>query len=478
MKSTKANGTNLSALPLPSNPYPKEPALGNIRTKQVGDKEFVHASDLYHSEQNEKLYGEAGTPDWSTSVYDLIEKFEERFKETNDQFSLQVQPAVIYPDGLIDTGNTRSLAIRMWADTCGLEPWLWVSRISGQPPGTAYEQQKQLGESNITRKENAFQQYRRFDQMRGAFCDYQQTSHDAALRTTPLEKLNRVDACTMEGVYKECKVSLTWDNIKKMDTVVRGEDILKNKFPQWHQQGKWKKIIGTTKGIDFYYELVTGISNGSKLVEDKFPNRDWTVILTPDRLRLAATLTKEWITAHVSTGMITVRGSKQTTNFAPFSEFEDSAIIPVYSHGFNVILAEVLRNDGFKVTTPATNATFDFDLVFEFAGGPTGPEYDKAEVKFTTYNGANTQWKGGHGKREGEFILVAVENKWQSIFIATTRLTRHDWQPAGRDGTHCKVATVLQEHRDELQYAAGNLIKKQSGAVEVQTVPFPWERPR
>lgn len=477
MKSAKAKGTNLSYPPLPPNPFPKEPAGGTIRTKRVGDKEFVNALDLYHSTENERLYGRPNEDDWSTSLYDLIRKFEERFKEKNDQFSVQLQPAVIYPDGLIDTGNTRSLAIRMWAGICGLEPWLWVSRISGRPPLSAYEQQKQLAESNITRKETPFQEYRRFNEMRDSFCDHQNTSKDAPLRIAPLEKLNGVGAMTMEGVYQESKVSLTWDNMKKLDTVVRGELTLKKQFPQLYKDGKWKKEIGVNKGINYYHEHVTGIFENSKLVEDKFPERDWTAILTSDRLRRAATLTKEWITSKVSTGMITVSGSQKTTNFSPFSQFENSAIIPIYSHAYNVILAEVLRNDGFIVTTPATNAEFDFDLSFEFAG-PRGIEYDKAEVKFTTYNGANTQWKGGHGKREGEFILVAVEKDWQSIFIATTRLNRYDWQPAGRDGTHCKVAKLLDAHREELQYAAGSLIEKQSGAVEVQTVRFPLELPR
>lgn len=471
MKSIETKGTNLSHPPLPPNLFPKEPVIGTIRTMRVGDKEFVHADDLYHSDENEKLYGRPGTDEWVTTYYDLIEKFNIRFNKTGDQFSVQLQPAVIYNDGLIDTGNTRAAVTRTCARQWGVVPWLWVIRISDPRPDTSYEQQKQLAESNITRIEKPCQQLRRFNAMRTAWCDQVHTPADAPMRVSPLEKLGTVEIHTMQGVFKECKLSLTWDSVKKLDTIFRAEDTLKKNFPNLYNNGKWRNEIGVNKGIDLFHSHVTGLPLNGKLVEDTYPLRDWTTILTPERLRRAATLTKDWNTT-VSTTTITVNGTQTTTNFAPFSQFESSAIMANSSHAYNVILAEVLRNDGYVVTTPATKAGFDFDISFEFAG-PDGIEYDKAEIKFTTYDGVNTQWKGGHCKREGEFILVAVEKNWQSIFIATTRLNRHDWQNAGRDGTRCKVAKLLDAHREELQYAAGNLIQKQSGAVEVQTVRFP-----
>lgn len=454
---------------LPPVPYPKEPVAGPLRFKRLGDKLFVRASDLYHDPNNERLYGRPGDPNWATSVYEMLDTFNERFQKFNDQFEIQVQPAIIYPDGLIDTGNTRSLGVRIWSLAHGYDDWLWVVQKSAEVKAlSAYERQKQLAESNIARKETAYQEYRRFHEYRLAWCDHHQFPAESPFRTSPLEKLSKTEALTLRGVYGETRIALKWENLKRIDTIVRNEHVLKQKFPTLYNHGQWKQEIGRTRGIDYFYERVTGIPQGAKLVEDKYPTRDWTQILTQERLRRAATLTKAWV-AKLFAGTVPVVGTSATTNFAPATQFEASALLPLYSHAYNVLLAEVLRNDGYVVTTPATNASFDFDLCFEFAG-PQGVEYDKAEVKFTTFNGASTQWKGGHGKREGAFILVAVESSWQSVFIAMTRLNRYDWEPAGMDGTHCKVKSLLSAHRNELQYAAGTLVEKTNGAVEVQTL--------
>jgi hypothetical protein len=344
----------------------------------------------------------------------------------------------------------------------------------------------QLTESNLGRKETPYQEYCRFSKMLGSYCDNEGLANDAKMRTVPLEDLLKFDKDTskplypdemrkLEDLHNQFKVKLTLHNLMMLDTVYKNQEYLKTNYSKLYQN--WTKDIGVTKGIVFYWSKVTGEPQNGKLVKDKYPNRDWTKILTPGRLRLAADLTKDWCRNLSSLELITTgteQNSFRKTNFAPFPRFEKSAVIPVYSHGYNVVLAQVLRNDGFNVETPEKKNGFDFDLVFTF-GDPMDSTFEKdtAEIKFAAYNGPKTYWKGGKSVREGEFILVAVEGAWEQIFIATTRLKGRDWESAGRDGTHCHVAKVLENHRKELQYAAGNLQMKHSGGVEINMVPFP-----
>jgi hypothetical protein len=469
-RTTQATPTKIhEKYSLPEIPFPKEPCVGPLRTKEVDGKMFYHADDLYHSVENEQIYGTAGTANWATSVWDLLPQFEESFAIKQNQFAVQLQPAIVYEDGLVDTGNTRTLAWRMFAAQHGLEPWVWASpKRKEQQPLSPYERMKELQASNITRQETPMQKLRRFNQYREAWCDEHEVSETSTIRVWPLAKLTGSQLASVKGIYEELTgMALSWTNMVMLDTILRHEDILKNQFPKDYDNGNWQSLIGKKKGFEYYHNLVTGKHTGGNVVPDKFPNRDWSVIFTKERLRKAAELTREYI-ASLSNLSLTVTGRRTTTNFPPFPSFEQSGVIPVYSHAFNVILAEVLRNDGFSVKTPKTNTACDFDLSFEFSG-KDGLEWDKAEVKFATYNAGSTQWSGGHGVREGMFVLVAVEENWKSVFIATTRLNQFDWENAGQSGTKCKVSTVLDKHRQELQYAAGNLIEKSGGAVEVQT---------
>ena len=470
------------AYSIPTN-LPTTPKIGPIRIKTINGRDCVHADDLYYNPLNERLYGKIGDPLCATAFPKIVDSYQKLYnKQMKDSqgvvsdIILNLQPVIYLPDGEIDGGFTRWMAIIAFATMTGIEPWL-AAVPSGNTQGVIksdYERMLELLESNITRPQTMWQRYSAFTALREAYCDAKNIPPNDPLRGTfnnkgercaTLNLLDPTDTAVIKSIAK--MADLSWQSAIQMETIACNEKTLQAVLPA-AEFSTWKQDIGSKRGVEFYFMKATGRSINATIVPNKFPNRNWEAILTPERLNLAAQRTREYV--QLLSKLSVVVPGKTTSNFAPFPDFETSGQVPVYSHAFNTILAEVFRNDGIPCKTGKTQSTTDFDLEFEFSG-PNGIEYDKAEIKFSTFHGGSTTWRGGKNSRDGAFILVAVEGMLDSVYIGVTLLDQHDWESAGQAGTKLTVGKLFARSKADnrpIHHVCGKLVAKGSN-VEIQT---------
>ena len=136
-------------------------------------------------------------------------------------------------------------------------------------------------------------------------------------------------------------------------------------------------------------------------------------------------------------------------DYYPYLDFEPSRISGDISDSIMTITAESLRANGHDIKH-ATGHWSDPDIYHI-------TEDDKTEVKVAQYKGAQTQWSGNFGIREGWYILSTYSEdftRWLHIF---TPLNKDDWKLQGNIGTILPIKNVLENHKDEMRILVGDL---------------------
>jgi hypothetical protein len=390
------------------------PTTIQVVTTKKKDKIFVDPKLLTPNPLNKEIY---------TNIEEERQtqlKLSEDFKRRIDKgLTPNEQPVIIWPDGLIDAGHTRTEAAKL-ANTN-----IWVV-LSDKPypdfENEPYTTLQSVVSSNIYRKMTHSVKLNEFEQMNKAY-----VKEFAINRTTAQE----------DEHIKQLGTSR--DTIKKLQEI------------KTHRKDLLLLVDSGDMSVKSAWEEATG-KNKAKVVKSNNPNRDWSEIYTTDIFKT--------VFNRVSNAIHSTLESKVVINgedYFPYKDFTKGAVAGMISHLTETIGAQVLKSEGHNVK-PAS-------------GHPTDPDIyhvdidDKVEIKVTNFNSSATSWKGGMGIREGQYILVAYDetiNRWLVIF---TYLTENDWKSAGIGGHTLPIKNVLDNHNKDMVLVYGDLYENNSKVV-------------
>jgi hypothetical protein len=390
------------------------PTTIQVVTTKKKDKIFVDPKLLTPNPLNKEIY---------TNIEEEREtqlKLSEDFKRRIDKgLTPNEQPVIIWPDGLIDAGHTRTEAAKL-ANT-----QIWVV-ISDKPypdfENEPYTTLQSVVSSNIYRKMTHSVKLNELEQMNKAY-----VKEFGINRTTNQE----------DEHIKQLGTSR--DTIKKLQEI------------KTHRKDLLPLVDSGEMAVKTAWEEATG-KNKAKVVKSNNPNRDWSEIYTTDIFKT--------VLNRVSNAIHSTLESKVVINgddYFPYKDFTKGAVAGMISHLTETIGAQVLRSEGYNVKAAS--------------GHPTDPDIyhadidDKVEIKVTNFNSSATSWKGGMGIREGQYILVAYDetiNRWLVLF---TYLTEKDWKSAGIGGHTLPIKNVLDNHKKDMVVLYGDLYENNGKVV-------------
>jgi hypothetical protein len=390
------------------------PTTIQVVTTKKKDKIFVDPKLLTPNPLNKRIY---------TNLQEEREvalKLSEDFKARIDNgLTPNEQPVIIWPDGLIDAGHTRTEAGKL-ANT-----QIWIS-FSDKPypdfENEPYTTLQSVVSSNIYRKMTHAVKLNEFEQMNKAY-----VKEFGINRTT-----------TQEDEHIK-QLGTSRDTIKKLQEI------------KTHRKDLLPLVDSGEMAVKTAWEEATG-KNKAKVVKSNNPNRDWSQIYTTDIFKT--------VLNRVSNAIHSTLESKVVINgedYFPYKDFTKGAVAGMISHLTETIGAQVLRSEGY--------------IVKAASGHPTDPDIyhvdidDKVEIKVTNFNSSATSWKGGMGIREGQYILVTYDetiNRWLVLF---TYLTEKDWKSAGIGGHTLPIKNVLDNHKKDMVIVYGDLYENNGKVV-------------
>lgn len=380
--------------------------MTKLKIKKKNGKMMVNPSILTENPLNSTLY--TNKDEENRVRQDIADSYIQRISEGKVP---NTQPILIWPDGLVDAGNTRRAAGII--ANCDV----WVEYTDAEYPNmdeTPYDTLVQIGSTNIYRKMTPSVKLNEFIQMNNAyFTQYGQA------RTRKEEEAHLKQLGTTRG---------TMD--KLMDIQKLSPHLL-------------SLIDSTEMSIKAAHDEATG-KNKTKIVYANNPNRDWSTIYTAEFFKIMMNRVYN-VMQKVLNQNVKVNGE----DYFPFKEFPKGAIAGIISHNMEGIGAEVLRSEGHNVR--------------HNTGHPTDPDIyhidldDKVEIKVTNFNGASTSWKGGQGIREGQYILMSYDESIQRFLLIFTYLTAEDWKSAGQAGHTLPIKNVYQNHKDDMLVVCGDV---------------------
>jgi hypothetical protein len=408
------NKNQIQVSPIPTKTPKGMPTSIQIVTTKKKDKLFVDPNLLIPNPLNKEIY--TNIEEETATQIKLSEDFKRRIERG---LTANEQPVIIWSDGLIDAGHTRTEAAKL-ANT-----EIWV--VFSDKPYPDFENEpyttlQSVVSSNIYRKMTHSVKLNEFEQMNLAH-----VKEFAINRTTSQE----------DEHIKQLGTSR--DTIKKLQEI----------------KSKCKDLLPLVDSGDMSvktaWEEATG-RNKAKVVKSNNPNRNWSEIYTTDIFKTIFNRVSNTIN---STLNITSRIDNE--DYFPFKDFTKGAIAAIISHLSETIGAQVLRSEGYNVRASS--------------GHPTDPDIyhvdidDKVEIKVTNFNSSATQWKGGQGIREGQYILVSYDdniNRWLVIF---TYLNEKDWKSAGMSGHTLPIKNVLDNHKNDMVIVYGDLYENNGKIV-------------
>jgi hypothetical protein len=408
------NKNQIQVSPIPTKTPKGMPTSIQIVTTKKKDKLFVDPNLLIPNPLNKEIY--TNIEEETATQIKLSEDFKRRIERG---LTANEQPVIIWPDGLIDAGHTRTEAAKL-ANT-----EIWV--VFSDKPYPDFENEpyttlQSVVSSNIYRKMTHSVKLNEFEQMNLAH-----VKEFAINRTTSQE----------DEHIKQLGTSR--DTIKKLQEIKsRCKDLL-------------PLVDSGDMSVKTAWEEATG-RNKAKVVKSNNPNRNWSEIYTTDIFKTIFNRVSNTIN---STLNITSRIDNE--DYFPFKDFTKGAIAAIISHLSETIGAQVLRSEGYNVRASS--------------GHPTDPDIyhvdidDKVEIKVTNFNSSATQWKGGQGIREGQYILVSYDdniNRWLVIF---TYLNEKDWKSAGMSGHTLPIKNVLDNHKNDMVIVYGDLYENNGKIV-------------
>ena len=390
------------------------PTTIQVVTTKKKDKIFVDPKLLTPNPLNKRIY--TNLQEEREVALKLSEDFKARIE---NGLTPNEQPVIIWPDGLIDAGHTRTEAGKL-ANT-----QIWIS-FSDKPypdfENEPYTTLQSVVSSNIYRKMTHAVKLNEFEQMNKAY-----VKEFGINRTT-----------TQEDEHIK-QLGTSRDTIKKLQEI------------KIHRKDLLPLVDSGEMAVKTAWEEATG-KNKAKVVKSNNPNRDWSQIYTTDIFKT--------VLNRVSNAIHSTLESKVVINgedYFPYKDFTKGAVAGMISHLTETIGAQVLRSEGYNVKAAS--------------GHPTDPDIyhadidDKVEIKVTNFNSSATSWKGGMGIREGQYILVTYDetiNRWLVLF---TYLTEKDWKSAGIGGHTLPIKNVLDNHKKDMVIVYGDLYENNGKVV-------------
>jgi hypothetical protein len=362
-------------------------------------------------------------------IYTNIEQEKETQLKLSEDFKKRVemglvpneQPVIIWPDGLIDAGHTRTEAAKL------ANVDLWVE-LSDKPypdfENEPYTTLQSVVSSNIYRKMTHSVKLNEFEQMNRAYV-----------------KEFGINRTTSEEDAHIKQLGTSRDTIKKLQEI------------KSHRSDLLLLIDSGEMAVKTAWEEATG-RNKPKVIKSNNPNRNWSEIYTTDIFKIIFNRVSNAINSTLN-----ISSRIDNEDYFPFKDFTKGATAGIVSHLTEMIGAQVLRSEGYDVQAAQGHAT-DPDIYHKDID-------DKVEIKVTNFNSSATSWKGGMGIREGQYILVAYDdtiNRWLVIF---TYLTAKDWKSAGMGGHTLPIKNVLDNHKNDMVIVYGDLYEN-SGKVVAQ----------
>lgn len=390
--------------------------MKKIKLLKKGDKLFANPMDLIINPLNQKLY---------------TNKIEETKKQAEiaESYKLRIeagqcpneQPVLIWSDGLIDGGNTRTEAGKI--ANCDI----WVQWSDSKYPdfeNEPYTALKRLTSTNI----------------------YRTITHSVKLNEFELANIAYVEQYKIARTPKQED-----DHIKKLGT---SRDTIKKLQEIKKQRPDLLPLVDNGDiSVKSAWEEATG-RNKPKVLKSNNPKRDWSQIYTTDIFKTIFNRVSNTINSCLN---LTTKIDDE--EYYPFKDFTKGSIASIISHLTETIGAQVLKSEGYNVK-PAS-------------GHPTDPDIyhididDKVEIKVTNFNSSSTSWKGGMGIREGQYILVAYDETITRWLVIFTKLTEKDWKSAGIGGHTLPIKNVYDNHRTEMVIIYGDVYEN-SGKIVAQ----------
>ena len=390
------------------------PTTIQVVTTKKKDKIFVDPKLLTPNPLNKRIY--TNLQEEREVALKLSEDFKARIE---NGLTPNEQPVIIWPDGLIDAGHTRTEAGKL-ANT-----QIWIS-FSDKPypdfENEPYTTLQSVVSSNIYRKMTHAVKLNEFEQMNKAY-----VKEFGINRTT-----------TQEDEHIK-QLGTSRDTIKKLQEI------------KIHRKDLLPLVDSGEMAVKTAWEEATG-KNKAKVVKSNNPNRDWSQIYTTDIFKT--------VLNRVSNAIHSTLESKVVINgedYFPYKDFTKGAVAGMISHLTETIGAQVLRSEGYNVKAAS--------------GHPTDPDIyhadidDKVEIKVTNFNSSATSLKGGMGIREGQYILVTYDetiNRWLVLF---TYLTEKDWKSAGIGGHTLPIKNVLDNHKKDMVIVYGDVYENNGKVV-------------
>jgi hypothetical protein len=390
-----------------------EKTIKTYEIEQNGEVKIMTSPDqLKINSVNSLLY--ANEKAENSKVLELVESFKKRIAQGKIP---NKQPVIIWPDGLVEAGNTRTKAGRIVG--CDLN----INFSDSEYPDSdkPYSNLQTLKESNIYRDETYINKLNDFNLAR--------------------ESYNKefgfpMDMKTENNYIKE--LGTTRDTMDKLIDIQNTDSSYLEKLDEgWNVTKAWNHALG---------------NNLPKVVKANNPNFDWRPIYTDELFKGIFHRVEAYIQRRANDS-VNING----VDYYPYLDFEPSRISGDISDSIMTITAESLRANGHDIKH-ATGHWSDPDIYHI-------TEDDKTEVKVAQYKGAQTQWSGNFGIREGWYILSTYSEdftRWLHIF---TPLTKDDWKLQGNIGTILPIKNVLENHKDEMRILVGDLYSNKGKVV-------------
>ena len=382
-----------------------EQAIKTYEIKQNGEVKLMACPEnITINSINSQLY--ANEKAENSKVLELAESFKKRIAQGKIANN---QPVIVWPDGLAEAGNTRTKAAKI----VGCDLNIVFSDSEYPDSNKPFSNMQTLKESNIYRDETYVNKLNDFNLAR--------------------ESYNKefgfpMDMKTENNYIKE--LGTTRDTMDKLIDIQNTDSSYLEKLDEgWNVTKAWNHALGKNK---------------PKVVKANNPNFDWSPIYTDELFKGIFHRVEAYIQRRANDS-VNING----VDYYPYLDFEPSRISGDISDSIMTITAESLRANGHDIKH-ATGHWSDPDIYHI-------TEDDKTEVKVAQYKGAQTQWSGNFGIREGWYILSTYSEdftRWLHIF---TPLNKDDWKLQGNIGTILPIKNVLENHKDEMRILVGDL---------------------
>ena len=382
-----------------------EQAIKTYEIKQNGEVKLMACPEnITINSINSQLY--ANEKAENSKVLELAESFKKRIAQGK---IANKQPVIVWPDGLAEAGNTRTKAAKI----VGCDLNIVFSDSEYPDSNKPFSNMQTLKESNIYRDETYVNKLNDFNLARESYNN---------------EFGFPMDMKTENNYIKE--LGTTRDTMDKLIDIQNTDSSYLEKLDEgWNVTKAWNHALG---------------NNFPKVVKANNPNFDWSPIYTDELFKGIFHRVEAYIQRRANDS-VNING----VDYYPYLDFEPSRISGDISDSIMTITAESLRANGHDIKH-ATGHWSDPDIYHI-------TEDDKTEVKVAQYKGAQTQWSGNFGIREGWYILSTYSEdftRWLHIF---TPLNKDDWKLQGNIGTILPIKNVLENHKDEMRILVGDL---------------------